>query len=32
MQTRSERFHGAFAIFSVVYLLVYPLLVFDTVR
>jgi hypothetical protein len=32
MRTRSERFHGAFAIFSVVYLLVYPLLVFDTVR
>ena len=31
MRTRNERFHGAFAIFSVVYLLVYPWFVFDTV-
>ena len=31
MRTRSERFHGAFAIFSVLYLIAYPWLVFDTV-
>ena len=31
MRTRSERFHGAFAIVSVVYLVTYPWLVFDTV-
>ena len=31
IRTRSERFHGAFAIFAVVYLLAYPWLVFDTV-
>jgi hypothetical protein len=30
MRTRSERFHGAFAIFSVVYLLAYPWFFFDT--
>jgi len=32
MRTRNERFHGAFAIFAVVYLLAYPWLVFDTLR
>jgi hypothetical protein len=31
MRTRNERFHGALAIFAVVYLLAYPWLVFDTV-
>lgn len=31
MVTRRERFHGAFAIFSVVYLLAYPWFAFDTV-
>ena len=31
MRTRSERYHAAFAIFGVVYLIAYPLLVFDTV-
>jgi len=31
MRTRSERYHAAFAIFSVGYLIAYPLLVFDTV-
>jgi hypothetical protein len=32
MWTRSERYHGAFAIVSVVYLLAYPWIVFDTLR
>jgi hypothetical protein len=31
MRTRSERYHGAFAIFSVVYLVAYPWFSFDTV-
>ena len=31
MRTRSERYHAAFAIFAVVYLIAYPLMVFDTV-
>ena len=31
MWTRSERYHGAFAIFSVVYLIAYPWFSFDTV-
>jgi len=31
MRTRNERYHGALAIFSVVYLVAYPLLVFDTI-
>jgi hypothetical protein len=31
MRTRSERFHGAFAIFAVAYLVAYPLWAFDTV-
>ena len=31
MRTRSERYHAAFAIFGVVYLIAYPVLVFDTV-
>jgi hypothetical protein len=30
MRTRSERFHGAFAIVSVLYLIAYPWVVFDT--
>jgi hypothetical protein len=32
MRTRSERFHGAFAILAVVYLVAFPWLVFDTVQ
>lgn len=32
MRTRNERFHGAFAIFTVAYLIAFPLLVFDTVQ
>ena len=32
MKTRNERFHGAFAVFAVVYLLAYPWIVFDTLR
>ena len=32
MRTRSPRYHGAFAIFTVLYLVAYPLLVFDTLR
>jgi hypothetical protein len=32
MRTRSERFHGAFAILAVVYLLVFPWFAFDTVQ
>jgi hypothetical protein len=32
MRTRSERYQAAFAIFTVVYLIVFPLLLFDTVR
>lgn len=32
MRTRSERYHAAFAIFVVVYLVVFPLLLFDTIR
>jgi hypothetical protein len=32
MWTRSERYHGAFAIVSVVYLLAYPWIVFHTLR
>jgi hypothetical protein len=32
MRTRNERFHGAFAILSVAYLVAFPLLVFDTVQ
>jgi hypothetical protein len=31
MRTRSPRFHGAFAIFAVVYLVAYPWFAFDTV-
>jgi hypothetical protein len=31
MWTRNERYHGAFAIFAVAYLIVYPWFVFDTV-
>ena len=31
MRTRSERYHAAFAIFSLVYLIAYPWLYFDTV-
>jgi hypothetical protein len=31
MRTRSERYHGAFAISSVVYLVAYPWFSFDTV-
>jgi hypothetical protein len=31
MRTRNERYHAAFAIFATVYLIAYPLLVFDTV-
>jgi hypothetical protein len=31
MRTRSERFHGALAIFAVIYLIAYPLLIFDKV-
>lgn len=29
MRTRNERYHGAFAVFALVYLTVYPLMVFD---
>ena len=32
MRTRNERYHGAFAIFSVVYLLVFPWIMFHTLR
>jgi hypothetical protein len=32
MRTRSERFHGAFAILAVVYLVVFPWFAFDTVQ
>ena len=31
MRTRSERYHAAFAIFSVVYLIAYPWFAFDTI-
>jgi hypothetical protein len=31
MQTRNERYHGAFAVFAVVYLVAYPWLAFDTI-
>jgi hypothetical protein len=31
MRTRRERYHAAFAIFALVYLIAYPLMVFDTV-
>ncbi len=31
MRTRSERYHGAFAVFAVVYLVAYPWFAFDTV-
>lgn len=31
MRTRNERFHAAFAIFAVAYLIAYPWLMFDTV-
>jgi hypothetical protein len=31
MRTRSERYHAAFAIFTVVYLIAYPWFSFDTV-
>jgi len=31
MRTRSERYHGAFAIFAALYLIAYPLWAFDTV-
>jgi hypothetical protein len=31
MRTRNERYHAAFAILALVYLIAYPLLVFDTV-
>jgi hypothetical protein len=30
MRTRNERYHGAFAIFAVVYLLAFPWILFDT--
>jgi hypothetical protein len=30
MRTRNERFHGAFAVFSVLYLIAYPWVFFDT--
>jgi hypothetical protein len=32
MITRNERFHAAFAIFAVVWLLIYPVMSFDTVQ
>ena len=31
MRTRNERFHGAFAIFAVLYLIAYPWVFFDTI-
>jgi hypothetical protein len=32
MRTRNERYHGAFAIFAVVYLFAFPWIMFDTLR
>ena len=31
IRTRNERYHAAFAVFSLVYLIAYPLMVFDTI-
>lgn len=32
MRTRNERYHGAFALLSVAYLIIYPWFAFDTIR